>query len=46
MEEQEKYLAHIKDATILELGGCYCGDFTYLVVKGDTLLLIECGIWD
>ena len=23
-----------------------CGDFTYLVVKGDTLLLIDCGIWD
>ena len=46
IEEQEKYLAHVKDATILELGGCYCGDFTYLVVKGDTLLLIDCGIWD
>ena len=45
-EEQEKYLAYAKDATILELGGCYSGDYTYLVVKGDTLLLIECGIWD
>lgn len=46
LEEQEKYLAYVKDATILELGGCYCGDFSYLVVKGDTLLLIDCGIWD
>lgn len=46
IEEQEKYLAYAKDATILELGGCYGGDYTYLVVKGDTLLLIDCGIWD
>ncbi len=46
IEEQEKYLAYAKDATILELGGCYSGDYTYLVVEGDTLLLIDCGIWD
>ncbi len=30
IEEQETYLAYVKDATILELGGCYGGDYTYL----------------
>ncbi len=44
--EQEKYLAYAKDAIILELGGYYSGDYTYLVVKEDTILLIDCGIWD
>lgn len=45
-EEQEKYLHYVKDAVIIELGGGYSSDYTYLVVKEDTMLLIDCGIWN
>lgn len=46
LEEQETYWGYFKNAIILELGGSYSGDHTFLVVKEDTILLIDCGIWD
>lgn len=45
-EIQKKYFAYIHHAIIVELGGSYTSDYTYLVVKEDTILLIDCGIWD
>lgn len=46
LDEQEKYLSYAQNAVIIELGGCYSGDYVYLVVKDDSIMLISCGVWD
>ncbi len=46
LDEQEKYLSYARDAIIVELGGGYSADFTYLVVKDDYIMFIDCGVWD
>lgn len=30
----------------IELGGCYPGDYVYLAIKGDVMLIVSCGCWD
>lgn len=45
-ELQDKYLKCLEGAIIIELGGCYSGDYSYIVVKDDILLCVNCGIWD
>lgn len=46
LDEQGKYLSYARNAVIVELGGCYSGDYVYLVVKEDSIMLISCGVWD
>ncbi len=46
LDEQGKYLSYARDAIIVELGGGYLADFTYLVVKDDYIMFIDCGVWD
>ena len=46
-EEQEEILPLIDDnAAAAEIGGCYCGDNSYILVNEDRILMIDCGIWD
>ena len=46
-EEQEAILPLIdENAAAAEIGGCYCGDYNYILVNGDHILMIDCGIWD
>lgn len=42
----EKCAKYIENASIIELGGSYDADHTYLAVKGNTLIKIDCGVWD
>lgn len=44
--EIQKYTTLLHNAACMELGGCYAGDHTYLAVKEDVMLFIDCGIWD
>lgn len=46
MEEQKRFYPYIEGANIIEIGGCYSGDHSYIAVQGDTILTIDCGIWD
>lgn len=46
-EEQDNILPLIDDnASAAEIGGCYCGDYNYILVNGDHILMVDCGIWD
>lgn len=44
--EMEQYTEMVRDAVCIELGGNYAGDFSYLAIQGDTLIFIDCGVWD
>lgn len=46
ISKQNEYINKLKDAKIIEIGGCYSGDYTYMVIKDNFISIIECGIWD
>lgn len=44
--QQYEALYSFQNAFIIELGGCYAGDYSYIAIKEDGIANIECGIWD
>lgn len=44
--KQKEIFDRFSDASVIELGGSYSGDYEYLAVKGDQLMLVSCGYWD
>ncbi|MBQ2803568.1 MAG: hypothetical protein IJF07_06690 [Lachnospiraceae bacterium] len=44
-QELKSFWKYMEDAIVIEIGGTYA-DCTYLAVKPDSLLVVECGIWD
>lgn len=44
--EQKFYYPYIDDAVIIELGGMYSGDYVYIAIKPESMLFVNCGIWD
>lgn len=45
-EKQMEFLKYAENAAIIEIGGSYAGDFAYIAVQGDNILMVDCGIWD
>lgn len=43
---QKGFMQQLQGADALEIGGSGPGDYVYLAVKGDGMLLISCGFWD
>lgn len=46
VSEQKRYLDRFENAKVIELGGCYAGDFSYWAIKRNILLVVSCGCWD
>ena len=44
--EQRRYTERFENAEVLELGGYYGGDSTYLAIKQNLMLVVSCGFWD
>lgn len=44
--KQKRYLDKFEDAIVIEIGGCYSGDFEYLVIKDNFISIVYCGVWD
>lgn len=44
-KEQEYIISKIKGAEITETGGSYYADYEYVAVKGDTVIMVCCGLW-
>ena len=45
-KEQEAFLKYAENAVIIEIGGCYAGDYSYISVQGDNIFMVDCGVWD
>lgn len=45
-KELEKYFDRMAGGTVVEIGGSYYDDYVYFSVKGESGLLVSCGIWD
>ncbi|MBD5087354.1 MAG: hypothetical protein HDT30_00865 [Clostridiales bacterium] len=45
-EEQKRFYTYIEGAGIVDIGGCYGGEHYYIAVQQDTILTVDCGIWD
>lgn len=45
-EKQAEYLKYAENAVVIEIGGCYAGDYSYIAVQGDNIFTVDCGIWD
>lgn len=46
IEEQKRFYPYIEGAGIVDIGGCYAGEHFYIAVQGDTILTVDCGVWD
>lgn len=46
VSEQKFYYPYIDNAVIIELGGMYSGDYVYIAIKQESMLFVNCGIWD
>lgn len=44
--KQKEIFNRFLGSTVIEIGGSYSGDYEYLAVKGDLLMLVSCGCWD
>lgn len=45
-EEQRRFYPYIEGAGIVDIGGCYGGEHFYIAVQQETILFVDCGIWD
>lgn len=41
-----RYTNRFENAEVLELGGAYQGDYIYLAVEQNLMLVVSCGFWD
>ncbi len=46
LKEQENIISKIQGAEVIETGGSYYADYEYVAVKGDTVIMVCCGLWD
>ncbi|MDE6053871.1 MAG: hypothetical protein K2G55_08935 [Lachnospiraceae bacterium] len=44
--KQREILDRFNNAMVIEIGGDYSGDYQYLAVQEDLLMMVSCGIWD
>ena len=44
--KQNEIFERFSGAAVIEIGGDYSGDYEYLAVKDDLLMLVSCGCWD
>lgn len=44
--KQKEIFDKFSNATVIEIGGDYSGDYEYLAVKDDLLMVVTCGYWD
>lgn len=45
VSEQKKYIDKLKNAKVIEIGGC-CDSSVYIAIKNNLLLMVDCGFWD
>ena len=39
-------ISYVIGAENIEIGGSYCEDHTFISIKNNSIMIIECGIWD
>ncbi|MCM1315022.1 MAG: hypothetical protein NC244_06605 [Alistipes senegalensis] len=44
--EVNSVIPYLTGAENIEIGGSYCGDHTFISIKDNSIMLLECGIWD
>lgn len=44
--EQKQYIDKFKNAKVIEMGGSDAGDFIYMAIKCNFMLIVSCGFWD
>lgn len=45
-EAQDYFLCNFKDAVIIEIGGCYSGDYECYIIARKKVFMVSYGIWD
>lgn len=45
-EKQDYFLDNFKDAVIIEIGGCYSGDYECYIIAEKKVFIVNYGIWD
>lgn len=44
--KQKEIFDIFSGSAVIEIGGSYSGDYEYLALKGNLLMLVSCGYWD